>query len=303
MQQRHGCSFERVIIVIRKQAASFAHKYRSGFYEKHRFSLRLPSFFGRNHHDETIYDGEANCNCWGCFACLSSVLSDSIDLANQICEPGFYTFTENGSNCQVCPPGMFSEVPGACFCKLCLDTFYSDEGANSAELWNGDLYCLHLGLVDDDLLNSNSGERINPTTVSSSPSRIEIVFDFPSTIPSHMHRLGGSEATRSSTSETPPSTTSTPGDSQEPSSSPPSPLIGNSLIDDSKPAVVCNDQNDHFEWHGRCKKCPFIYEMFLQPVFVLLILAILTLVLEILIPVASTLMFGGQWSTFKCSTC
>ena len=70
------------------------------------------------------------------------------------CPPGSYKFTEDDHTvvCQVCPPGTYSDAPNSNFCKLCLDTMYDGEGANYAELWNGELYCLHWGLEGDDFL-------------------------------------------------------------------------------------------------------------------------------------------------------
>lgn len=226
--------------------------------------------------------------------------------SNAICEPGFYAFTENGSDCQACPSGTYSDVPGAEYCKQCLDTIYSGEGANSAELWNGDLYCVYLGSTDDDdFLNSNSGDTAEPT-VSISPSSIQTSVEFPSTVPSLGQSSGPSEAPSSITtptesvslsslmqssgpSEAPSTMLSKPDKSLMPTSFSSSIDHGDVRIGQFQSLAFCNRQSnetDYFEWRGRCKECPAKYEMILYPTLVLLVLVTLIAFLEFLLPLS-----------------
>ncbi|MGK3754109.1 MAG: hypothetical protein ACI8RD_006417 [Bacillariaceae sp.] len=151
------------------------------------------------------------------------------------CQPGTYTFTLNGSDCQVCPPSTYTDLPGSFYCKPCLDTMFQYEGANSAELWNGDLYCVYLGDDDDDIFNVDT---MDPTTTYP-PSSIQVaegVFSdapsqvpspSPSRIPSTMPSKVSSTAPSSSPSNGPssspssaPSDSSSSGPSNSPSSAP-----------------------------------------------------------------------------------
>ena len=237
-------------------------------------------------------------------AFLSSAASIPISITPEVCEPGSYAFAQDGSECQICPPGTYSDVSEAAFCKLCLDTIYSDEGANAAELWNGDLYCLYLGFSDDDFLNSNSGDTAEHT-VSESPST-----SFPSTVPSLMDSSGASDVPSTITSNKlqMPSNSSplTSGPSDVPSAMPSSKPDTSQMPSNSSPltddgdipsnglkslALLCNDENsetDRFEWHGRCKQCPGKNAMILYPILVIGLLAILIAFLEFLLPVCFT---------------
>jgi hypothetical protein len=252
---------------------------------------------------------------------LSAFLSNaaSISISSEICEPGSYAFAQNGSDCQICPPGTYSDVPGAAFCKRCLDTIYSNEGANSAELWNGDLYCVNLGSTDDDFLNSNSNSGDTAEhTVSESPttttttSSIQIAVEFLSTVPSLMQSSGPSDvpstmpSSKSDKSQMPSNSSPlTSGPSNVPSAMPSKsdesqmPSNDSPLTDDGDVpsngfqslALLCNDQNsetDRFEWHGRCKQCPAKHEMILYPILVLCLLAMIIALLEFLLPVCFT---------------
>ena len=199
-----------------------------------------------------------------------------------ICGPGYYAFTENGSDCQVCPPGTYSELPGAEFCILCLDTIYGGEGANSAELWNGDLYCIHLGSINDDFLASNSGDATEPS-VSISPSSIQIVVEAPSVVPSLEPSFG--PASRPSISpSTMPSTSIT---SITPTTFSSFQNDGGVTTDEFQSLVLCNDQEietDCFELYGQLKNCPEQHEMIWYPILAILFLIILITFLEFIIP-------------------
>ncbi len=199
-----------------------------------------------------------------------------------ICEPGYYAFTENGSDCQVCPPGTYSEIPGAEFCMLCLDTIYGGEGANSAELWNGDLYCIHLGSINDDFLASNSGDATEGS-VSISPSSIQIALEAPSAVPSLEPSFGPSVRPSISPS-TMPSTSMT---SITPTTFSSFQNDGDVTTDEFQSLVLCNDQeieSDCFELHGQFKSCPEQHEMIWYPTLVIIFLIIVIAFLEFMIP-------------------
>ena len=241
---------------------------------------------------------------------IASIIT-TVDAAT--CQPGTYTFTLNGSDCQVCPPGTYTDLPGSFYCKPCLDTMFQYEGANSAELWNGDLYCVYLGDDDDDIFNI---ETMDPTTTYP-PSSIQVaegVFSdapsqVPSPIPSTMPTKVSSAAPSSSPSNEPsssPSSASSDSPSSEPSNSPttspstsptasslqPTESVSSSETENdttsvlelaTEESIVC-DEDGNFDWHGQCKQCPTDYEAILYPFLVLFLLAFIVLLLQYLLP-------------------
>ncbi len=195
-------------------------------------------------------------------ACLAFSFSANFAQATTaICEPGYYSLTENGSDCQVCPPGTYSEVRGAAFCTPCLDTIYRGEGANAAELWNGDLFCSHLGSIDDDILNSSSGDVPGAAA-----------FATPSISPSSFI----------SESNDPFSPTDIFLSTQEVHSA-------NMTQDELDSLISPNDKGlgaNYFEVHGRLHQCPTTHEMIVYPIVVAIFLIMLIVFLEFILPVS-----------------
>lgn len=191
-----------------------------------------------------------------------------------ICEPGHYAFTKNGSDCQVCPPGTFSEFAGAEHCIPCLDTIYNGEGANSAELWNGDLYCIHLGSIHGDFLTSNS-EDTTELSVSTSPISIQVAVKAPSMFPSSPPSKSPSITPSNMIKSIAPTTSSSFHNEIDVTS------------DEFQSQVLQNDAEsatDSYEFHGRFQKCPEKHEMISYPILVIILLIILVVFLELIIP-------------------
>ena len=208
----------------------------------------------------------------------TAVMSNNIEA----CEPGYYVvFDANGSKCQRCPPGTFSNFWGAESCRPCRNTVYNNEGANAAEFWNGNLYCVFLGNTDDDFLNNNSKD-ITGHIASGSPTIIQGPAKFRFAASSRMPSFRPSNAPSSK-----------PSESNILSSSSHFPSLvdhdGTPNDDSIKLALMCNDPSSertgHFEWHGRCKQCPSKHEMILIPFLVFIAITLLILLLEFLVPV------------------
>lgn len=167
------------------------------------------------------------------------------------CQPGYFLrVTGDESDCQACSPGSYSDTMGADNCELCLDTIYSGEGANSAEVLNGDLYCVNTALMED--LDDNFSTTTTTTSKpSSSPTIVQIDTLSPSVPPSLLLTSSRSNL--------------------------PSIVEGESMCGGSS-------SEDHFAWHGRCRECPAQYETILFPLFAIFLLASLIGLLEYLIP-------------------
>ncbi len=196
---------------------------------------------------------------------LALISSSKLVKAAKICEPGYFSLTENGSHCEVCPPGTFSEVRGAEFCTPCLDTIYRGEGANAAELWNGDLYCFHSGSTDDDddILDSYSGDALPRRTFaapSSSPSSVISKSNIP---------FSPTEAFLS----TPDIETKQGG------------TVTQDELHSSIPSSDQGLEKNSFEMHGRLHQCSEIREMIAYPILVIIFLIMLIVVLEFILPV------------------
>ena len=181
---------------------------------------------------------------------------------NDACQPGSYVAVTvnvnvNGFDCQICPPSTYSDSTGAEFCEPCLDTIYNEGGANSAELLNGNLYCVNTEEMydtDDELLNQN--------TMTDAPTTLQIAIQDPSASPTRM-------------------------ESSMPSNLP-------STIPSVMPSSIEEDSNDpsgeiyRFEWHGRYRECPGRYEAMLFPFLVVTLLVLLVTLLEYLLPSCHT---------------
>jgi hypothetical protein len=60
------------------------------------------------------------------------------------CPAGTHSSSEGSSECSVCPSETFSGIPGSTYCGLCDSKYYSGDGANSAQVFGGQLYCVLL---------------------------------------------------------------------------------------------------------------------------------------------------------------
>ena len=193
----------------------------------------------------------AICHTTRLLSCLAFLSSSKFVKATTICEPGYFSVTGYGSDCQVCPPGTYSEVRGADFCTPCLDTIFRGEGANAAELWNGDLYCFHSGSTDDDILDSNSEDVLPPRKFmapSSSPSSVTSKSDDPF-LPTEVFRKMTQEELHS-------------------------------LLSSNDEGI----ENNSFVLHGRLHQCPARHDMIAYPILVAIFLIMLIAVLEFILP-------------------
>jgi hypothetical protein len=205
--------------------------------------------------------------------CLIGSYSD-IEYATvcQKCETGSYSPTEGATSCQLCPVGSYSAVLGAHYCRTCRDDYYDQDGANAAELWEDEYYCVHVGPLSASAASYNS----------------------PSTSPSQIHSSDGEHSAA-------PSLSSTVGMSTLPSLRPSriveqatssTPVQQEEIVITSHELYqkfpVCSNQEDHFQWHSQCKQCPSGIEEGFYPFFIVILLAALITVLQSLLPLCST---------------
>ena len=121
------------------------------------------------------------------------------------CPAGTYSSSQGSVSCSVCPAGTYSGRPQSQYCSLCDPTYYSNEGANSAEAFGGKFYCILLTSAPTPLQSSLPS--ISPSISPSMPPSMD-----PSAIP-----ISSAVFTRSATPSAQPSSHST----VEPSSEPP----------------------------------------------------------------------------------
>lgn len=121
-------------------------------------------------------DGSRNCEPVG-----SGHFSPRKDNSRYQCEPGTFSYqqyaelctscpagthssSEGSSECSVCPSETFSGIPGSTYCGPCDSEYYSGDGANSAQVFGGQLYCV---LLND---SPTASPTVQPSITSGGPS-------------------------------------------------------------------------------------------------------------------------------------
>jgi hypothetical protein len=86
------------------------------------------------------------------------------------CPAGTHSASEGSSQCNVCPPETFSGIPGSTYCGLCVSEYYSGDGANSAQVFGGELYCVLL--TDSPTASPTAQSSMTSEGPSSQPSTL-----------------------------------------------------------------------------------------------------------------------------------
>lgn len=218
----------------------------------------------------------------------------------------------SGLECNLCPPGTFSDMPGSTFCTPCATTVYDGPGANAAEFWNGQLRCIlpTTNGSDETDVDGDNESTVAPTSTSApsptlAPTRIRIVGDelpsatpslapsgfpttTPSVLPSDVPSALPSALPSSFPSDSPssaPSSLPTGSDTEAPTNVQDTELI---VQEASSACSSTDDEDNSFEWHGRCRSCPSKLEAAFYPFVILLLLASLVTTIESIIPMCST---------------
>jgi hypothetical protein len=184
------------------------------------------------------------------------------------CPAGTHASVEGMDTCHVCPSSTYSAMPRSTSCSLCDPTHYSGDGANSVQVWNGNIYCV---------LSTIAPEAVTITaSPTASPSKA------PSNAPTHSTTAPTDAPFAIPSTNTPsPTFTSGPGESGAPTATNNSTnngsiggddgLNGNSTLN-AFPFTGCAG-DDEFEWHGSCRQCPSTLSAMLHPVWIFLFLA------------------------------
>lgn len=208
--------------------------------------------------------------------CPPGTFSDSINAqVCQQCEAGSYATSEGSRYCQLCPAGMFSGKPGSGFCRPCLDDYYSEDGANAVEYWDGEYYCMYYGSP-----TASTSPTASPSMTLTEATPVPTTT--PSVAPSVERSEEPTRVPTSSPSSAPPSTPFKAGDDGQVISE------EDHLIQTMETFSICGDIEGSFEWHGQCNQCPSKVEEGLYPFLIFILFGALITVLQSFLPLCST---------------
>jgi hypothetical protein len=192
------------------------------------------------------------------------------------CEAGSFASGEGQMECQLCPAGSFSDSTKSTICIPCNDQFYNGEGTNSAEMWNGEYYC------------------IDPTPPTFSPSMAPTQATTtslyaPSSVPT---QFASSAPTMSASSGATGASTDQAGGDDNNSDDEDTVVSQEDYVSTLDKSFSCDSEENMFQWHRQCRQCPSKTEQGLLTFVTFLFLAAIIIVLEKIVPLCST---GTVW--------
>ncbi|KAL3920302.1 MAG: hypothetical protein SGILL_003331 [Bacillariaceae sp.] len=213
-------------------------------------------------------------------ACPTGRFSDTENAQDcEKCKAGSYAPREGSMACELCPQGSYSDRPGSAICNPCIDEYYAGQGANAAEIWNGEHYCAY---------NAPFTPSTSPSTSPSATPTAFIPTAFPtaqpSVAPSAAPTMLRTTMAPTKTASNAPTVKGDEDDDADDASVEHEELI----FQEEQASSVCALQENTFEWHQQCRQCPSDVGQALLTVTNFLVLAALITVLQSYVPLCST---------------
>lgn len=163
------------------------------------------------------------------------------------CPAGTYGLSDGETSCSVCPAGTYSNMPRSIFCSPCDDEYYSKDGANSIQVWNGRVFC-YLTLDPNDVPIENDDDDGVENTTSESASFV----------------VNDTAVTTLAQSIS----------------------VSDTQFDDSDQDWIHRTLNcpvdNEYMWHGQCMECPSTIRMILHPSWIGFLLVAIIAILSYL---------------------